>query len=82
MKYDVNTWCDSVFETVDGRVRGIITRQFIDDALLLSIKYKTIEIGFQIDNVKRLVEAECPPSLAAKKITRTYEKIIRRLFIK
>ena len=78
----VDTWCDSVFKIVDDRVRGIITKNLIDDVLLLSIKYKSIEIGFEISNVTRLVKAKCPPSLAAKKITKTYEKIIRRLFVK
>ena len=79
---EANNWCDAVFKIVDSRVRGIITRRFIDDTFLLSIKYKSIEIGFEIDNVPRLVAVKCPPQLAAKKITKSYEKIIRRLFIK
>lgn len=80
--YSVEEWCDAVFNMVDERVRGILSRGFIDDTFLLSIKYKTIEIGFEIDMVSRLVKANCPPSLAAKKITKTYEKSIRRMFIK
>lgn len=82
MKYSIDEWCDSVFKNVDDRVRGIITRRFIDDTLLLSIRYKTIDIGFEIAEVSKLVNAGCPPNLAAKKITRSYEKNIRRLFIK
>lgn len=78
----VDKWCDTVFKIVDDRVRGIITKNFVDDAILMSIKYKSIEIGFEIDNVSRLVAAECPPQLVAKKITKSYEKQLRRLFIK
>lgn len=82
MMYDVEAWCDTVFKDVDDHVRGIITRRFVDDTFLLTIKFKTIEIGFQLDNIANLISAGCPPTLAAKKITKSYEKIIRRLFIK
>ena len=65
-----------------GSIRNTLSKEFKDDALLLSIKFKTIDIGFEIDNVSKLVEANCPPAVAAKKVTKTYERIIRRLFVK